>query len=145
MYCRWVLTTRLFIAVFRDFLFDCQIHGRHVRKPSWRNNCQLMGIDCRSDDKRYLKKSYFGSNLLKANISVGFLISCRINISVCSCLIWRVLLEFRFLALFQNIVIYLADYFLHIQYLCNKKKSQILGILNQMYLFGSAFIYLVLN
>ncbi len=72
-----------------------------------------------------IKKAYFGSNLLKANISVGFLITCRINISVCSCLIWRVLLEYRFLALFQNIVIYLADYFLHIQYLCNRKCTNI--------------------
>ncbi len=62
----------LFIAVFCDFLFDCQLHtggmsgnpAGEITVSSW-----VLTIDLMIKD---IKKLYFGSNLLIANISVGF-------------------------------------------------------------------------
>jgi len=66
VYCfQWVLTTRLFIAVLGDFLFDCQFltgdmsgnPAGEITVSSW-----ILTVDLMIKD---IKKSYFGSNLLK--------------------------------------------------------------------------------
>lgn len=61
----WVLSTRLFIVVFGDFFFDCQFHtgdmsgnpAGEITVSSWVLTVDLM--------IKYIKKSYFGSNLSK--------------------------------------------------------------------------------
>lgn len=65
IYRRWVLTARLFIAVFGKFGFDCQLYtGDMSEDPAGEItvNPRVLSLDLMIKD---IKISYFGSNSLK--------------------------------------------------------------------------------